>query len=412
MNIYHLFLGFGALQGGIMAVLLLVSPSGAKLANRFMAALLFAMGLRLLQQLQVSADYLNDLHWWTLLIANLPFCWGPLLFLYSAALTGNNLSKSHGLHFLPYLLLCVASVEYYFYEPQQQQLLVDYLWYFRGELEMEGRVSEFLSPFWQLWFKYRLNAHLFIFHFGFYCYLVFQQTRQHEQLMQGHFSSLESMNLKWLRTLSLVGMVYLIVMLSFNRLPRLIFESDIATQGYPFLFLVLLIYAMAISAMYQPSLVQRVLAARASRQALLPTPAQVLAAEDSTSANTEPKYQRSKISQQDAEQFKHRLMHVMEEKELYLDSELTLAELAKEADLSAHQVSQVLNGQLGQNFFTFVNSYRVEKAKSCLQDSSLSHLAIVDIAMEVGFKSKSSFYDAFKRSMDMTPSQYRKQFSG
>lgn len=394
-----------------MAVLLLVSPSGAKLANRFMAALLFAMSLRLLQQLLVSAANLSELHWWTLLIANLPFCWGPMLYLYASTLSRNTVGWFQVVHFLPYILLCLGSSEYYFYEAQQQQLLVDYLWYYRGELGVEQQVGAFLSPFWQLWFKYRLNAHLFIFHFAFYCYLVFQQTKQHELLLKGHFSSLETMNLQWLRTLSLIGMVYLAVMLIFNRIPRLIFEQEIATQGYPYLMLVVLIYAMAIAAMYQPSLVQRVLAAKATRDALNPA---LLSDAEPAEKDTEPKekkYQRSKISQKDAEQFKHRLMHVMEDKELYLYSELTLAELANEAGLSTHQVSQVLNGQLGQNFFTFVNSYRVERAKSCLVDKEMSHLAIVDIAMEVGFKSKSSFYDAFKRSMDLTPSQYRKQAS-
>lgn len=410
MNLYQLFLGFGSLQGGIMAVLLLVSPSGAKLANRFMAALLFAMSFRLLQQLLVSAANFSAFEWWTLLIANLPFCWGPLLYLYAVALTRNSIRWTHSLHFVPYFLLCLGSTEHYFYDPKQQQLLIDYLWTFRGDAQLELQVGEFLSPFWRLWLKYRLNAHLFIFHWASYCYLVYRITKQHERLLKGHFSSLESMNLKWLRTLSLIGLVYLLVMLIFNRIPRLISDQEIATQGYPFLLLVLLIYAMAIAAMYQPSLVQRVLAAKASRDALIPPVIREPDDDDSENAErTEEKYQRSKISQKDAEHFKHRLMHIMEEKELYLDSELTLAELANESGLSTHQVSQVLNGQLGQNFFTFVNSYRVERAKSCLLAEDMSHLAIVDIAMEVGFKSKSSFYDAFKRSMDMTPTQYRKQ---
>lgn len=394
-----------------MAVLLLVSPSGAKLANRFMAALLFAISLRLMQQLLVSASNLSELHWWSLFIANLPFCWGPLLYLYASTLSRNTLAVGQYFHFSPYVLLCLSSSVYYFYDPYQQQLLADYLWYYRGETAVEQQVAEFLPPAWQLWFKYRLSAHLFILHFAFYCFLVYRKTQQHEHLLKGHYSSLESMNLKWLRGLSLVGLTYLLVMLTFNRVPRFILGQNIDTQGYPFVLMVVLIYAMAIAAMYQPSLVQRVLAAKASREALPP----VVNKEDSdktkqpANGSGSGKYQRSKISQKDAEHFKHRLMHVIEEKELYLDSELTLAELANEADLSTHQVSQVLNGQLEQNFFTFVNSYRVERAKVCLLADDMSHLAIVDIAMEVGFKSKSSFYDAFKKSIGMTPNQYRKQ---
>ena len=66
--------------------------------------------------------------------------------------------------------------------------------------------------------------------------------------------------------------------------------------------------------------------------------------------------------------------------------------------LNASQISQVLNGDMHQNFFSFVNSYRIQLAQRMLLDPETSGMPIVEIAIEVGFKGKSSFYDAFKRA--------------
>ena len=98
----------------------------------------------------------------------------------------------------------------------------------------------------------------------------------------------------------------------------------------------------------------------------------------------------------------------MQAEELYLNCDLTLPELAKSVDLTAHQVSQALNGQMNQNFFSFVNSYRIDQARDILLDPETASMPIVELAFEVGFKSKSSFYDAFKRATNMTPTQFKR----
>ena len=64
-----------------------------------------------------------------------------------------------------------------------------------------------------------------------------------------------------------------------------------------------------------------------------------------------------------------------------------------------------MNESIGMNFFDYVNKYRVEMAKHQLQHSSDT---VIDIAMNVGFNAKSSFYTAFKKVAQQTPSQYRK----
>ncbi len=61
------------------------------------------------------------------------------------------------------------------------------------------------------------------------------------------------------------------------------------------------------------------------------------------------------------------------------------------------------------NFFQFVNRYRIEEAKRRLVDPKSSHMNVLGIATECGFSSKSAFNDAFRDTVGMTPSEFRKK---
>jgi AraC-like DNA-binding protein len=77
--------------------------------------------------------------------------------------------------------------------------------------------------------------------------------------------------------------------------------------------------------------------------------------------------------------------------------------------MSTHHLSQLINEGLNQNFFDFVNSYRIEEIKKQLHDPKLSHIKIEEIAFQNGFNSKSAFNTAFKKFTQTTPSQFRKE---
>ena len=51
----------------------------------------------------------------------------------------------------------------------------------------------------------------------------------------------------------------------------------------------------------------------------------------------------------------------------------------------------------------------IEEAKRILESSDSHDKTIVSVAMEVGFKSTTSFYQVFKKHTGMTPSQYKKE---
>ncbi len=121
-------------------------------------------------------------------------------------------------------------------------------------------------------------------------------------------------------------------------------------------------------------------------------------------AVVEGKYQRSALGAEQAASIASKLQQAMEQDQLYLDAALSLPRLARHIGCSPNYISQTLNERLGLNFFDYVNRYRVQAAARQLQDTDLT---VLDIAMNVGFNAKSSFYTAFKKELQQTPSQYR-----
>lgn len=120
------------------------------------------------------------------------------------------------------------------------------------------------------------------------------------------------------------------------------------------------------------------------------------------------RYRKSIIDGIDPQIVTGRLQAVMAQKRLYADEEISLAQVADEVDITPHQLSQVINERLNMNFNTFINQYRIDEAQKLLiRDPERS---VISVAYEVGFNSKSSFYDAFSRYTGVTPQAYRKQF--
>ncbi|MGH8051001.1 MAG: helix-turn-helix domain-containing protein [Arenimonas sp.] len=97
----------------------------------------------------------------------------------------------------------------------------------------------------------------------------------------------------------------------------------------------------------------------------------------------------------------------MQERQTYLDSELTLTRLSEAVGVSTHHLSEVLNQQEGKNFYQFVNEYRIGYICDALKSNPT--IKILDLAMAAGFSSKSTFNAVFKQFTGLTPSQYRSQ---
>lgn len=103
---------------------------------------------------------------------------------------------------------------------------------------------------------------------------------------------------------------------------------------------------------------------------------------------------------------KQKLEDTLHQKQIYLNQELSLAELAKQIDTTDKKLSTLLNQNLQTNFYDYINSFRIAAFKKGVTEGKLEHLSIVGLALQCGFKSKSSFYRAFKKETGISPSQF------
>ena len=102
------------------------------------------------------------------------------------------------------------------------------------------------------------------------------------------------------------------------------------------------------------------------------------------------------------------LKDFMISKEPYLDSSLTIQDLAEQVKMPVKDLSTLINLYMDKHFFDFVNEYRIEKAMQVLRDSSQKELTVLEILYQVGFNSKSSFSTSFKKHTGKTPTEFRK----
>jgi AraC-like DNA-binding protein len=115
-----------------------------------------------------------------------------------------------------------------------------------------------------------------------------------------------------------------------------------------------------------------------------------------------------KVSDDEAQRWLTHLEKLMAEKRLFKNPNLKLQDLADAMNLSAHQLSQFLNDNIGKNFTHFVNEHRINEACKLLENNTL--LSVEGIGDEVGFNSKSTFFAAFKKIKGLTPAAYQQRF--
>ncbi len=122
----------------------------------------------------------------------------------------------------------------------------------------------------------------------------------------------------------------------------------------------------------------------------------------------EKKYSRSSLSTEQKEALIYRIEEALSKSEELCQLDFTLAKLTKIVDSNTTYVSQVINEHYGTAFSNVLASHRVREACRRISDETeqYAQLTIEAIAMSVGFKSRTSFINAFKREVGLTPSEY------
>lgn len=115
---------------------------------------------------------------------------------------------------------------------------------------------------------------------------------------------------------------------------------------------------------------------------------------------------RKLLPKADVERIVRKLEHAMAAERRYRDPNLTLRQLSEATGVTEHRISEVLNQHMQTSFYDFVNSQRIAEAKLLLTEDV--ERPILDVAMAVGFNTKSTFYAAFKKSTEQSPAAFRR----
>jgi len=240
------------------------------------------------------------------------------------------------------------------------------------------------------WSQYEHVVSQIILHGQIAAYVVvsFMSLYRYRKEIKNHYSAVEQINLSWL--LLIITAFTAMWMTDFIAFILSVFNIESGNTIY-----MLLIVSITINFLFANFVVYKGL-----RQP------------DAFSGLKMPeKYSGSKISGTEIRMMAGRLKAFMLENKPYLNPDLTIKDLSEELNLHHKYLSQVINSQFRQNFYDFVNAYRVSEAKEIMINNTDDKKTILEILYEVGFNSKSAFNNAFKKYTGKTPTEFKKLVS-
>ena len=102
-----------------------------------------------------------------------------------------------------------------------------------------------------------------------------------------------------------------------------------------------------------------------------------------------------------------KLKAVMEEKQLFRNKDLRIADVAAELCTNTTYLSTCLNGELGTTFPMFVTSYRIRYAQELMRKDPTMRMS--QVAEASGFTNEKSFLRSFKATCGVTPSEWKQE---
>jgi len=428
----------GSFQALIFACLLLTKKNKIN-ADKFLAGFFFIVALYFFIIYSYALSLWEVYPLMILIYSLVILSFGPLLYFYVLALIGRQLSKGrYFAHIIPVLITFAVIFSITFHS--KEEILIFYTDKFikLPTLVSIGVFIQYLfAPFYFVWIIVLLN--------------------KHKKVLKDNYSSIDKTNLNWMRWL-LLGAITFWTIDTLN-----VYALNYTSLEYPyvvslhikFMFMLFIIligyYGIKQGSVFTPAflsnqidisekekyvnenvpkeIIEENMEALASQMQNrkkedelriqdiamnLNIPSHVLSSilnvKLKTTTNNQQNNQKTKsIPKEKIKQHVDALKAYMKKEKAYLNSELRIQDVAMELNMSLHTLSHVLNTCLNQNFYDFVNQYRLEDAKTMLMDKQFDNYSILGIAYECGFNSKASFNRIFKKHTGITPSSYKKK---
>ena len=95
--------------------------------------------------------------------------------------------------------------------------------------------------------------------------------------------------------------------------------------------------------------------------------------------------------------------------EHFRDPDISLLSTARHVGMSAAYFSTVFSQTAGQSFISYLTGLRMDRAKELLTGTDMR---LTDIAMEIGYNEPNYFSHVFRKTVGMTPKEYRQRHTG
>jgi AraC-like DNA-binding protein len=347
---------------------LLLSKPNKSSADKILAIWLLVIGIHLfLFYLRFDEKY-SLIPFLTGLDIPFPLLHGPFLYLYVAVITNQQpkFTSLKYLHFIPFLV-SLSIISPFLLLPIDLK---------EQTFKNEGQGYE----------KFMLIHLITILLSGFiYFSWSLVLLRNHRRKIGNYFSNKEKINLNWLRYLIYsIGTIWLVVA----------FLDELFIFGSVVVF-VLLIGFVGIK----------------QTQIFSSRMGSIVRDNDKENSGNQQnektnKYGNSGVTDELSERIYNDLISIMNDKAIYKDNNISLISLAGMLKTRPNYLSQIINEKTGNNFYNFINNWRIKEFKRLIALPENSKEKILSIAFDCGFNSKSSFHKYFKQATGQTPTEY------
>jgi len=352
----------------LLSVFLFGINRGKSRSNRLLAVFFLLLAINLTDGLLAYYGFYEKFPALAHLEDGFVFLIGPVLFFYTKSVVYRKFEWKAAdiLHLFPFIAFTVVFQIYYHLQSSDYQHLIQ-----------SAIQKQQLPP------GFYFSILLVYAHLGTYIYFAYREIIFYRQQLQQRFSQLKKRNLDWLIFMIFSVAVMLLLTLTYSLLP-------LATQA---LLHVGLIVVIAFIFAFVNTIVWKAL-----NQPLI----------FSGVEQEETVYNAGALNEFERVDYDRKVQHAITTEHAFLNSDLTLDELAERTSIPAKKLSQFINEYHRQNFFDFVNSYRINEAKRILTESKDPKLTVLEVMYQSGFNSKSSFNTLFKKKTGQTPTEFRR----
>lgn len=357
-NIWSFIALIASAQGVFLGLILLFHPKLNKLKRLYLSILVISFSLWLGEFAGYWSPYILKYPHLAFTTRAFPWLFGPLSFLFANEFIKekSGFKIKHLLHFIPFFMRLLLYFPIYLKSKSEK-------------IEILNIVIYSKSPHFNPWF-FILEIAMFI-QISFYLFIIYKLL-------------LATPKLKIVKVLIFGILLFALLIL--------IHVVNIILYDYRFIFISgatvllicsLLIYSLSYYIIINPSILI---------------------------SNSNEKYSKNKLSTVKITEIEDKLLDYLLIKKNYHNKQLTLNKVSKDISIPSNYISIVINSKFNLNFKDLINQLRVEEIKENLLDSKFKHYSIIAIAEDAGFSNKATFYNAFKKHVGQTPSEFKKYF--